>query len=366
MNRTELRELRAALEGYTKRSTAVACGLFMKDLGIYSAAVAGAVYFENPALKAVCAVIAGGVISAIFVIAHDAAHGAYTDSKLLNRLIGRIAFLPALHNYGLWQIAHNRQHHRVTNLKGRNSWSPLSKAEYDALPAWRRMVERLYRSPLGLGVYYLVERWWKDKFFPTERVVGKHQAVYWLDFALVLAYLAIFLGGLAIAGTRLPQTGPWGAVLWGFVVPFAVWNSAMGFTVYLQHTNLRVPWFDDLDQLLKLDGQHDVTVHVRFPRWYGHISHDIMEHPVHHLAPKIPLYHLKQAQDALAGLLGDRLISERFTLGGFLRTMARCKLYDYTNHRWLDFQGRPTCERTISDARMETAVAPAGSEPRAA
>ncbi len=366
MNRVELRELRAALEGYTRRSTALACGLFLIDLAVYALAVAGAVYLENPALKVLCAIVAGGVISAIFVIAHDAAHGAYTDSKMLNKLIGRLAFLPTLHNYSLWQIAHNRQHHRVTNLKGRNSWSPMSKAEYDALPAWRRMVERLYRSPLGLGAYYLVERWWKDKFFPTRRVVKRRQAVYWLDFALIVAYLAIFLGGLAYVGALLPQTGPWGAVLWGFVVPFAVWNSAMGFTVYLQHTNLRVPWFDELDQLLRLDGQHDVTVHVRFPRWYGHISHDIMEHPAHHLAPKIPLYRLKQAQDALAGLLGERMISERFTPGGFLRTMARCKLYDYKGHRWLDFEGRPTSGLTVSGARLEAATASAGSTPKAA
>ena len=55
------------------------------------------------------------------------------------------------------------------------------------------------RSPGGsiIGAYYLVERWWKDKFFPTRRVVKRHQAVHWLDFALVTAYLAAFLGGLA-------------------------------------------------------------------------------------------------------------------------------------------------------------------------
>ena len=40
------------------------------------------------------------------------------------------------------------------------------KAEFDALPAWRRALERFYRSPLGLGPYYLKERWWRDKLFP--------------------------------------------------------------------------------------------------------------------------------------------------------------------------------------------------------
>ena len=90
------------------------------------------------------------------------------------RIVGRIAFLPSLHNFCLWQIAHNRLHHRFTNFKGLNSWSPLSKTEFDALPPWRKLTERFYRTLPGIGAYHLVERWWKDKLFPTLGVVGMH------------------------------------------------------------------------------------------------------------------------------------------------------------------------------------------------
>lgn len=66
----------------------------------------------------------------------------------------------------------------------------------------------------------------------------------------------------------------------------------------------------------------------------------------------------------LGSTSGERMISERFTLSGFQRTMARCKLYDYKDHTWLDFAGRPTTGGTISGARFGTVAAPAGSEPK--
>ena len=43
------------------------------------------------------------------------------------------------------------------------------KSEYDVLPAWRRKLERIYRHPLGLALYYPVELWWKRLLFPTRR-----------------------------------------------------------------------------------------------------------------------------------------------------------------------------------------------------
>ncbi len=344
MDRVKTRKLRRRLAPYTQRSTPLALAIFFSDIAIYLAAVAGAVLFENVLLSLACAVVAGVQICSLFVIGHDAAHGSYTDSKTLNSAIARMAFLPALHNCSLWHIAHNQLHHRLTNFKGKNSWSPMTKGEYDALPPWRRLVERVYRSPLGLAPYYLVERWWKDKFFPTRRVVKRFHRIHWLDFALLLGYLALFLAGLIAASAFVPHATPLEAVFWGFAVPFLVWNSAMGFTVYLQHTNLRVPWFNDEAQWRRLSGQEEVTIHLEFPLWYRLVSHNIMEHPAHHVAPKVPLYRLRAAQAELHRLLGDRSISERFSPLRFLQTMARCQLYDYDQHRWLDFKGRPTTD----------------------
>ena len=67
-----------------------------------------------------------------------------------------------------------------------------------------------------------------------------------------------------------------------------------------------------------------------------------MQHPAHHVMPKIPLYNLPQAQARLNALLGTRSIRHRFSIAYLLVTLARCRLYDYDRHQWLDFDGTPT------------------------
>jgi acyl-lipid omega-6 desaturase (Delta-12 desaturase) len=357
MQASSVRDFRAALAPYLSRSTPIAIAVFLANLAVYVAAVVGAVALHPWPVQLACAVIAGSAISALFVIGHDAAHGAFAEGRLMNAVIGRIAFLPALHNYSLWQVQHNRLHHRLVNIKGFNSWSPLSKADYDGLPPWRRRVERLYRSPLGFAPYYLIERWWRDKFFPRRRVETTEHAVFQADFALLLAYLAGVIAWLAVAGSALPQSSAASAIAWGFIAPFLVWNMLMGATTYMQHTHQRAPWFATVLEWRRLAGQEEVSIQIAVPRWYGAISHHIMDHPAHHIHPKIPLYRLGAAQRRLNELLGERAIVQRFTPAYLLRTLSCCKLYDYREHRWLDFAGRATSECTLP-GHMRRADAP--------
>ena len=69
-----------------------------------------------------------------------------------------------------------------------------------------------------------------------------------------------------------------------------------------------------------------------------------MEHTAHHVRPSIPLYHLKEAQDKLESLHGERVVHYKWSIKNHLEIVSRCKLYDYENHRWLDFNGNPTTE----------------------
>ena len=74
-------------------------------------------------------------IARLFVIGHDACHGSYTPSKVLNGWIGRIAFLPSLTPFSLWDVGHNLAHHGFTNLKGRDYvWTPYLAARVRAAP----------------------------------------------------------------------------------------------------------------------------------------------------------------------------------------------------------------------------------------
>ncbi len=86
-------------------------------------------------VKVFASLVAALWIARLFVIGHDACHGSYTPNKTLNKWIGRIAFLPSLTPYSLWEIGHNLAHHGFTNLKGRDYvWTPFSPSEFRACP----------------------------------------------------------------------------------------------------------------------------------------------------------------------------------------------------------------------------------------
>jgi acyl-lipid omega-6 desaturase (Delta-12 desaturase) len=299
-------------------------------------------------LRIVGGAVAGFTLPSLFVIGHDAAHGAYTASAAANVVMARIAFLPVLHNYSLWAAVHNRQHHRAPNLKGLNSWSPLGVAEYRALPLWRRLVERLYRSPAGFAPYYLVERWWRNKFMPRTILPGVSARAARRDFALLCVFAGALIGALA-------WSGGWLSVALGFVLPYLIWNHMMGTAIYLQHTSRRAPWFATIEEWRRLGGDEDITMHVLMPRWYGALTHHIMDHPAHHIQPLIPLYRLPAAQAKLNELLGGHALVEEFSLRYLFATVRACKLYDYRAGHWCDFAGNPTGETHSAELVAKTA-----------
>lgn len=356
MNDINMRQLRAAVSEYTRPNTIKALFILAFDMSIYLAAIAGVVFFESMILKVVSSIVAGTVISSMFVIAHDAAHDSFTGNRNLNRVIARLTFLPSLHNFSLWLIAHNRIHHQFANVKSMNSWSPLSKQEYDNLSDTGKFLEKIYRTIPGFCLYYLVERWWKDKFYPFKRTVGQRKKIQWLDFLLVCGYLVSFLAVLTYAGLAVEYNSPVQMIMLGFVIPFLVWNFMGGFTVYQHHTHETILWTRSRDDRNKYGGQEEFTMYVKYPAWYNQISHNIMVHTAHHVDPRIPSYYLSEAQEVLQNLLGEEMHKIDFSVSDLLRTLKSCKLYDYDNHSWQAFDGTVTAVVLDQEFDEETEV----------
>ena len=100
---------------------------FVLDWLVLGIAIASLLIVEAWWVKVFASLVAAVWIARLFVIGHDACHGSYTPNKTLNKWIGRIAFLPSLTPYSLWEIGHNLAHHGFTNLKGRDYvWTPFS------------------------------------------------------------------------------------------------------------------------------------------------------------------------------------------------------------------------------------------------
>jgi omega-6 fatty acid desaturase (delta-12 desaturase) len=343
MNRERERQLRNDLRAYAKRSSLLGYFAVAWDLILFIAMIGFAAAADQVWLKLLCSILAGTMISALFVLGHDATHGSLVRGTRRNAALARLLLLPALHTYALWRIQHNRLHHQSMNIKGMNSWSPMSVAEFNSLAPWKQWRERLYRGG-GFGFYYLVERWWKYKFYPGRgRTQGIARGRAWADFALVIGWLVVWCAGVIATGVRAGNAW-WMSIVWGVALPFFVWNCLMGLTVYLQHTHHRVPWFRTQAEASQLGGHEELAIHVRYPRWYGVLSHEIMEHPAHHVNPLIPFHRLRAAQTHLNRVLGDEAIVEDMRLRYLFTLISRCKLYDYDRKEWTDFAGQTTAE----------------------
>ena len=341
---------------HRSRSTLKGIGLFTISIVGYACCFAVGVLATRHLSKTIASCGLFAFTSTLFVIGHDACHGSLTPSRFLNRFVGKISFLPSYHPFSSWEHTHNGLHHGMTNIRGHDPvFAPLSKSEYDSLSVPGRFVERFYRTSVGLGVYYFVRIWWALEMFPTStfRPKGKKSRTFHLDRLLVIG---VFFAQMALIVTFTPHTSGLRDIacsaLAVVVVPFALFNAAMGFAIFLHHTHPRTRWYANERDWSFFSSQVRSVVHAEFPRIVEIFLHDIMDHTAHHVDPKIPLYNLHRSQKAIEAAYSVEIIVERWTLPGWRKTLRTCRLYDYENHRWIDYDGTPM---PVESAKAEAA-----------
>lgn len=332
--------IRSWLAPISGKSTGYALTLVVLDLALFSLALAATVLLENPLLKVLTGIVCGLVIGRLFILGHDACHQSFTPHRRLNRWLGRLVFLPSLTPYSLWDVGHNTVHHGYTNLRQFDFvWQPASIEQYRAMPAWRRGLERIYRSGWAPGLYYALEIWWKRMYFPSRKLMPTRRGSFTADCVLVSAVAVAWVGMLAWAAVATGQSLAL-LLLTAFALPLFVWFAMIGFVVYVHHTHTSVDWFESKADWSQSSPFVSTTVHLRFARGVGAALHHIMEHTAHHVDMGVPLYRLKRAQALLEQKLPGRIVIQNFSWRWYFDTARKCKLYDFAGQRWTDFMGR--------------------------
>jgi omega-6 fatty acid desaturase (delta-12 desaturase) len=338
--------LRQPLAGLKLQPWSLAALLSIAAAAAYVAAFIGAGFAPWMWFRLACGVALGPLIALLFRIGHDCGHGSHFASRRLNRIVGRLSDLPAYLPYSIWILFHNWRHHSFTNLKDHDYvWVPLSKAEYDRRGRFGRALVRFYRTNIGVGVYYLWAVWFGMMITPRRATVQTVRRAYVVDCLLVLGFFLAQLGVLAIGaagpGVLAMRVGI------AIVLPFLIYNWLIGYGSLLNHTHPAVPWFARQDEWSFYIGQVHCTVHMGVPRWMIFFITDVGRHGAHHIEPRVPIWGLKQAQARVAADAGAEFVVERWTLAKHRDILRRCRLYDYDEHRWLDYDGRPTSPRQL-------------------
>lgn len=276
------------------------------------------------------------------LLAHEAGHNSLTQSPALNAFLGRLAFLPSWMPFSAWVASHNR-HHAFTNVRGLDPfWAPLSPQEFARLPRWRRLLERLYRTPFGVGLYALVELWGRAWLCPKPQ--RRHGLICWLDRLAVVGTAVSQVAGLLLWRRWVAHSGNVTSasvsVVACVVLPFLQVAWWTGFIGFLHHTHPQARWYADRREWSFFRGQVEATVHVEMPWLLRWALGNALEHTAHHAAPGVPLTALPECQRRLEQAFPESVPTA--PLVEILRAFEVCKLYDYEHHRWVDFEGRPT------------------------
>lgn len=343
------RELVLELAQFAKINTRKGSVLFVADYVLFWGAIAGVLLLPNMALKVIASIIAGVKMANLATLAHDAAHNSLTASRKLNWWIAVLAFMPCLFNYRLWIYDHHHLHHPHTNGEHADSYRPLSKEEYDALTPLKQTYYRFTRSgnPLSFSLYYITERWWQVKCIPRSFLPQGLRSSAWTHTAFIASYFVGFMMVLIAAPSFAPVSAITAVVL-GFVLPFFIFQALLASALYINHTHPDIPWFNRETQPKTKLPAEALTLHLRFPAWFAALVHHFYEHPAHHVYPAIPCYELGKAQTYMNRLLGAHAIVVNFSVPAMAEIFRKCKLYDYQNHCWLDYTGKPTTQSARS------------------
>lgn len=274
----------------------------------------------------------------LFIIGHEACHGAYVPSSRGNKIIGRLAFLPSSIPFSLWELGHNVAHHGYTNFRKYDYvWTPLTPVEFKALPWHKQWLERLYRSGFGPGIYHILEIWNKRLFFPRKQhLMRQNQRAFYFDNVLIAAFALAWMAVLVYSGYATGQSSAL-AVGLGFVLPWLAFAHSFGLAIYLHHTHPDVKWYDDKKRWAEERGYITTTVHLTMPWPLGALMLNVMDHTAHHVDMSIPFHKLPPAQKALEDTFPSSIVVQRFSWKWYLNMAQQCQLYDYERQKWLSF-----------------------------
>lgn len=300
--------------------------------------------WQIPALAAAW-LFAGWCYTGLFVIGHDCGHMAFSERRWVNEVVGHLCLSPVFTGFHNWRIWHN-YHHAKTQLRGVDPDWPekmMTREEYEHAPLGDKAHVRLgFGTPLGILVGF-----WKGMFrrtfmkttaphIPLAR--GAERELFFSSTVMVATSGAV---GLALAHWG----GSWALVKY-YLVPTFIAAAHGAMLTYLHHTSADAMVFDRADWT-PFRGQVVSTFTVRFPRWIEALWFDINIHLPHHLAPRIPWYHLRAAAEAIRAARPDWYQERRFSLAYLRASWARPMIARSPGHDYYEMAPYDAAEQPV-------------------
>lgn len=323
---TKIKELKREVEPYAKSSTGRSVWQLINT--IVPLFVLWALGFYLSTISAVAAIavsiVAACFIVRTFIIFHDCTHGSFFRNGIANSAVGFVTGVLTTFPFEKWKREHTIHHANSGNLdkRGIGDIDMMTLEEYKAASKKERALYRFQRNPLVmflLGPLYLmivVGRWNRSDARVKERV---NTYLTTAAIALVWGLLVYFFGVFAFLQVMLVSV---------FVA------SMLGIWLfYIQHT-YEDAYFENETEWDYVKAAIEGSSFFKLPKLLQWISGNIGFHHVHHLAPRIPNYHLEKVHQSVVPLQkGVTTITFWESLKCF-----NYKVYDVEKQKFLTFR----------------------------
>lgn len=247
---------------------------------------------------------------------HDCAHKSFSKNKLVEDIVGTLAFLPLIYPYEPWRFKHDQHHAKTNMLSEDTAWHPVWREEFDSSPILQKAIIFGYgpfRPWMSIG-HWLMWHFDTKKFRPNEVKRVK------ISLACVCAFMAV---GWPLI---VYQTGFMGWIKF-WLMPWLGYHFWMSTFTMVHHTAPHIP-FKHSDEWNAARAQLNGTVHCDYPRWIETLCHDINVHIPHHISSRIPSYNLRAAHQSLRDNWGKYLNEATWNWRLMKTILTVCHIYN--------------------------------------
>ncbi|MGI2029240.1 fatty acid desaturase [Endozoicomonas acroporae] len=291
---------------------------FLVSYGLYLGSIVGIAYSPHWLLTIGLLITAGLGGWGLHCIAHDCGHGSFSNSKLLNVVVGHLSLIPLLYPFHAWRHVHNMHHGSTNHLEMDTDWRPVSWKVYDRMPRREQLVYLFTRS---VGFWAgTVHYWWVSAFRPSFYPRKKQREEVRRSMVFIALVSAVLFPALWYF------TGFTGVVLY-FLLPLLFTHAWFSITTLMHHTAVDVPFLEK--ENWSLNGSRILlTTDYLYPRWLLWLTHNISVHAAHHAAPTVPFHNLPKAQKALKEAFPGMIREQPFRFSTLWQIVTQCHFYD--------------------------------------
>ncbi|KII91495.1 hypothetical protein PLICRDRAFT_89777 [Plicaturopsis crispa FD-325 SS-3] len=262
----------------------------------------------------------GLILTGVWVIGHECGHGAFSDHKIVNDVIGFVTHTFLWTPYFSWRISHHRHHSNHASMERDEVYVPKTRTDL-GLPKHVESEDK-YEELLGDTPLYTLFMLVRQQVlaFPAYllfNVSGQKNYPKWTNHFDPNSVLftksqrnAVLMSNIGIA-----------AMIWGVMAASRKWGAAevikyYGFPwlevshwfimiTYLHHTDATLPHYRGKEWTYQRGAA--CTVDRPVLGWQGRFFlHDVAHfHVIHHFFPKMPFYHGPEATKYLKEFIGE-------------------------------------------------------------